>query len=372
MSAEGAARGSAGAAAGGDLGGAETGRPAAVLCGLGSWLPPVEVPNEQLCDRLGVTAAWIEQRIGVRSRRRAASGTATVAMAVEAGARALKSQGHARVDAVLLATVTSDHLGLAGAPEVAAELGLTGAAAFDVSAACAGFLHGLSAAAGYLAAGTFERVLVIGADTMSALLDPDDPGTAPIFGDGAGAAVLRAGDAAEPGARPLRPRQRRRAAPSDPSRRRRRARPLPLHGRRSRALSADGRQGGLQTGTRPDEHRRTGVGGAGGLAAGRGGPVRAAPGQRPDLRRPRAQPGASRAQVAVQHRTGRQHVRRLRPPAARPRERRRRPAAGAPHRARRLRSGPGLGRYQHGVAAAGVRRATDRHPRGAPGRHRER
>lgn len=200
MSAEGAARGSAGAAAGGDLGGAETGRPAAVLCGLGSWLPPVEVPNEQLCDRLGVTAAWIEQRIGVRSRRRAQSGTATVAMAVEAGARALKSQGHARVDAVLLATVTSDHLGLAGAPEVAAELGLTGAAAFDVSAACAGFLHGLSAAAGYLAAGTFERVLVIGADTMSALLDPDDPGTAPIFGDGAGAAVLRAGDAAEPGA----------------------------------------------------------------------------------------------------------------------------------------------------------------------------
>jgi 3-oxoacyl-[acyl-carrier-protein] synthase-3 len=173
---------------------------AAVLCGLGSWLPPVIVPNAEIADRLGVSDEWIRQRVGVRERRRAEPGTATVAMAVEAGARALKSQGYADVDAVLLATNTPDRLGPAGAPEVAAKLGLSGVAAVDLAAACSGFVYGLSMAAAYVRAGTFERVLVIGSETMSAMLDPDDPDTAPIFADGAGAAVVRAGRADEPGA----------------------------------------------------------------------------------------------------------------------------------------------------------------------------
>ncbi|MEU1055497.1 beta-ketoacyl-ACP synthase 3 [Streptomyces sp. NPDC005876] len=176
------------------------GVPAAVLCGLGSWLPPAVVPNGELAERLGVTDAWIYQRSGVRSRRRADDGTATVAMAAEAGARALKSQGHGQVDAVLLATATPDRVTPPCAPEVAARLGLTGAAAVDLSAACSGFVYGLSIAAGCIAARTFERVLVIGAETMSAVVDPEDAVTAPIFGDGAAAAVVRAGDPGEPGA----------------------------------------------------------------------------------------------------------------------------------------------------------------------------
>jgi 3-oxoacyl-[acyl-carrier-protein] synthase-3 len=174
--------------------------PAAVLCGLGSWLPPTVVPNRELAERLGVTDAWIHQRSGVLSRRRADAGTATVTMAEEAGARALKSQGHGQVDAVLLATATPDRLTPPCAPEVAARLGLTGAAAVDLSAACSGFVYGLAIAAGCIAARTFARVLVIGAETMSAVVDPDDTVTAPIFGDGAAAAVLRAGHAGEPGA----------------------------------------------------------------------------------------------------------------------------------------------------------------------------
>ncbi|MFB7515475.1 beta-ketoacyl-ACP synthase III [Streptomyces sp. NPDC056144] len=176
------------------------GTPAAVLCGLGAWLPPLVVPNTEVAERLGVTDDWIQKRTGVRSRRRVEPGTATVDMAVEAGARALKSQGHGQVDAVLLATSTPDRLIPSCAPEIASRLGLSGVAALDLGAACAGFVYALSVAAGFIAGGTAERVLVIGADTMSAVTDPMDRTTAAIFGDGAGAAVLRAGRADEPGA----------------------------------------------------------------------------------------------------------------------------------------------------------------------------
>jgi len=173
---------------------------AAVLCGLGSWLPPTVVPNSEVAERIGVNDDWIRQRTGVHSRRRVDPDTATLAMAVEAGARALKSQGHGQADAVLLATLTPDRLTPSCAPEIASCLGLSGAAALDLAAACSGFVYALSVGAGLIAAGTAERVLVIGADTMSAITDPCDRTTAAIFGDGAGAVVLRAGRADEPGA----------------------------------------------------------------------------------------------------------------------------------------------------------------------------
>jgi len=176
------------------------GGPAAVLCGLGSWLPPTVVSNTEVAERLGVTDDWIHQRTGVRSRRRVDPGSATVDMAVEAGARALKSQGHGQADAVLLATLTPDRVAPSCAPEIASRLGLSGVAALDLTAACSGFVYALSVAAGFIAAGTAERVLVIGAETMSAVIDPEDRTTAAIFGDGAGAVVLRAGRAEEPGA----------------------------------------------------------------------------------------------------------------------------------------------------------------------------
>lgn len=175
-------------------------RDAAVLCGIGYWLPSTVVTNAELCARLDTSEDWIVSRTGISARRRVKPGEATSDLAVEAGIAALKSAGGMPVDAVVLATTTPDHPCPATAPAVASRLGLTGVAAFDVSAVCSGFLYGLATAGGLIAAGTADRVLLIAAEAFSTLLDPDDRTTLPIFGDGAGAVVLRRGRADEPGA----------------------------------------------------------------------------------------------------------------------------------------------------------------------------
>ena len=172
----------------------------AVVCGVGYWLPERVVTNAQLCEQLDVSEDWIVARTGISRRRWVEPGQATSDLAVEAGRAALASAGGGPVDAVVLATTTPDHRCPATAPDVAARLGLRGVAAFDVSAVCTGFVYGLATAAGFIAAGLAERVLLIAAEAFSTLLDPDDPTTRPIFGDGAGAVVLRRGRADEPGA----------------------------------------------------------------------------------------------------------------------------------------------------------------------------
>ncbi|MGW4589308.1 beta-ketoacyl-ACP synthase III [Amycolatopsis thermoflava] len=172
----------------------------AVLAGLGTCLPPRVVGNRELSQRLDTSDDWIQARTGIHERRIADTGTTTVGMATSAADAALSDSGMADVDALVLATSTPDQLCPGSAPQVAAGLGLSGIPALDVNAACTGFLYALAAASGMLAAELAERVLVIGADTFSRLCDPDDRTTAPIFGDGAGAVVLRAGTAAEPGA----------------------------------------------------------------------------------------------------------------------------------------------------------------------------
>ncbi|MFD9509525.1 beta-ketoacyl-ACP synthase III [Streptomyces mirabilis] len=173
--------------------------PAAVLCGLAGWVPSRVVTNEHLARRLDTDDAWIRTRTGIRRRHVVDPGQSTSDLAVEAGRRALAA-GTGRVDAVVVATTTPDHSCPATAPAVAARLGLTGAAAFDISAVCTGFVYGLASAAGLIAAGVAERVLLIGADTYSTIVDPLDRANAIIFGDGAGAVVLRAGHPDEPGA----------------------------------------------------------------------------------------------------------------------------------------------------------------------------
>ncbi|CAM5469002.1 Beta-ketoacyl-[acyl-carrier-protein] synthase III OS=Streptomyces alboniger OX=132473 GN=fabH PE=3 SV=1 [Streptomyces alboniger] len=175
-------------------------RPAAVLKGLGTYLPPRAVGNDELSERLDTSDEWIRTRTGIRQRYWVEPGTATGDLAVEAGSRALKSAGVESVDAVVLATTTPDHLCPATAPWVAARLGLGRVPAYDVAAVCAGFVYGLASAAGLILTGVAERVLVIGAETYSGILDPTDRNTAVIFGDGAGAVVLEAGRADEPGA----------------------------------------------------------------------------------------------------------------------------------------------------------------------------
>jgi 3-oxoacyl-[acyl-carrier-protein] synthase-3 len=174
--------------------------PAAVLAGLGSWLPPRVVTNDELAAAMDTSDEWIRGRTGIAERRWADPGVATGDLAVEAGALALSAAGGGGVDAVVLATTTPDRHCPATAPEVAARLGHAGVAAFDVSAVCTGFVYGLATAAGLIASGVAGRVLLIGAETYSTILAPDDRTTRAIFGDGAGAVVLRAGDAGEPGA----------------------------------------------------------------------------------------------------------------------------------------------------------------------------
>lgn len=172
----------------------------AVLRGVGGYVPPAVVTNHDLAARLGTSDAWIRGRTGVSARHAVAPGTATSDLAVEAGARALASAGGAKADALVLATTTPDRISPATAPEVASRLGLEGVAAFDIGAVCSGFLYGLAVAAGLISAGTAGRVLVIGADAFTTVVDPADRTTAVVFGDGAGAVVLTAGGAGEPGA----------------------------------------------------------------------------------------------------------------------------------------------------------------------------
>jgi 3-oxoacyl-[acyl-carrier-protein] synthase-3 len=172
----------------------------AVICGIGHWLPPRVVTNAELCARLDTSDDWIRSRTGIVSRHRVEPGQGTSDLAIEAGKAALKSAGGGPVEAVVLATTTPDYPCPATAPAVASGLGLGSVAAFDVSAVCSGFLYGLATAAGFIAAGMAERVLLIAAEAFTTLLDPDDRTTVPIFGDGAGAVVLRRGHAGEPGA----------------------------------------------------------------------------------------------------------------------------------------------------------------------------
>jgi 3-oxoacyl-[acyl-carrier-protein] synthase-3 len=172
----------------------------AVLCGLGTWLPSRVVTNADIASRLDTSEEWIRGRTGIRERRVVDPGVSTSDLAVEAGQRALKSANLDHVDAVVLATTTPDHPCPATAPEVAHRIGLERVAAFDVNAVCTGFLYGLASGAGLIATGVAERVLVIGADTFSTIVDPGSRTTAAIFGDGAGAVVLRAGAPYELGA----------------------------------------------------------------------------------------------------------------------------------------------------------------------------
>ncbi len=173
---------------------------AAVLCGLGSWTPENIVTNDQLAAVLDTSDEWIRNRTGVVRRHVASAGTATSELAVEAGARALKSAGLDAVDALILATTTPDHICPATAPEVASHLGLGAIAAFDITAVCTGFIYALANGAGLIAAGIADRGLVIGADVFTAILNPHDRTTRAIFGDGAGAVVLRAGSVHDLGA----------------------------------------------------------------------------------------------------------------------------------------------------------------------------
>ncbi|MFI6055943.1 beta-ketoacyl-ACP synthase III [Streptomyces violascens] len=179
---------------------ARPGEQAAVLCGVGAALPATVVTNADLTARLDTTDQWIRSRTGIAQRRIAGSDLTTEDLAVRAATNALVRSPSLPVQAVVLATTTPDRCCPATAPAVAARLGLGSIPAFDLAAGCTGFLYALATAAGLIATAMAQSVLVIGVDRLASLPDPTDRTTVPLFGDGAGAALLRRGTAAEAGA----------------------------------------------------------------------------------------------------------------------------------------------------------------------------
>ncbi len=163
------------------------------VVGLGHRLPDRVVPNGPIAERIGVDSDWIVRRTGIRERRYAAPDERTADLALAAARRALSDAGlkPADIDLVLVATMTPDELTPNTAPLVANALGLQ-AAAYDIGAACTGWLSALSVGAAQIETGRSERVLVIGAETLSRVTNFDDKRTASLFGDGAGAVVLSA------------------------------------------------------------------------------------------------------------------------------------------------------------------------------------
>ena len=169
--------------------------------GAGTYLPERVVSNDELASRIDTSDAWIRERTGIGQRYLAGSHETCAFMAAAASRAALSAAGveASEVDAVLLATSTPDQAFPATAVRVQAALGMTGGFAFDLSAACSGFIYALSMADALIRSGQARTVLVIGAEVFSRLLDWRDRATCVLFGDGAGAVVLRAGPADGPG-----------------------------------------------------------------------------------------------------------------------------------------------------------------------------
>lgn len=172
----------------------------AVVTATGRYLPEREVPNSWFCDELGLETsdAWIQSRTGVQTRRFVdrEAGEATASMATEAARRCLAQAGLTAgdVDGILVATVTPDHFFPSTACLVQDALGAKGAFGWDTSAACSGFLFTLAQGAAMVRSGMANRLLVIGADTMSSILDFGDRATCVIFGDGAGCFLVEGRD----------------------------------------------------------------------------------------------------------------------------------------------------------------------------------
>ncbi|MFI0394957.1 beta-ketoacyl-ACP synthase III [Paracoccus jiaweipingae] len=170
----------------------------AVVRGCGHYLPERVVENSWFEDKLDTTDDWIRARTGIERRHFAAEGQTTSDLAIRAARAALDNAGMTpdQIDAIVLATSTPDFTFPSVATMVQAGLGMETGFAFDVQAVCAGFVFALANADGLIRAGQADRVLVIGAETFSRIMDWTDRGTCVLFGDGAGAVVLEAAESA--------------------------------------------------------------------------------------------------------------------------------------------------------------------------------
>jgi 3-oxoacyl-[acyl-carrier-protein] synthase-3 len=169
----------------------------AAITEVASYVPDRILTNAELARTLDTSDDWIITRTGIRERRIGRPGETTSTMGAEAVRRLMERRGlgPGEIEAIIVATITPDMLFPATACLIQDQLGLTGTWGFDLSAACSGFLYGLTAGAQLVASGAHERVVVVGADLMSSIIDPIDRTTAVLFGDGAGAVLLEAAEA---------------------------------------------------------------------------------------------------------------------------------------------------------------------------------
>ena len=167
-----------------------------ILAGAGGYLPERVVTNDELSLTVDTSDAWIRERTGIAQRHFVGPHETAAFMGAEAARAALAHAGAsvADVDAVIVATSTPDQAFPATAVRVMAALGMQGGFGFDLAAACAGFIYALSVADGMIRAGQAKGVLVIGSEVYSRILNWEDRGTCVLFGDGAGAVLLQAGD----------------------------------------------------------------------------------------------------------------------------------------------------------------------------------
>lgn len=161
------------------------------IMGTGSFLPATIVTNDFLSTIMDTSDEWISSRTGIRERRLVKTEN-TTGMSVEAGIKALTEAGikAEELDLIIVATITGDCITPSTACEVQAEIGAVNAVAFDINAACSGFMFALHSAYAYLQSGVYKRALIIGAETLSKIMDWNDRSTCVLFGDGAGAAVV--------------------------------------------------------------------------------------------------------------------------------------------------------------------------------------
>ena len=172
-----------------------------VILGVGGYLPEKVLTNAELAQMVDTSDDWITQRTGIKERRIAAKGELTSDLAAAAARAALGNAGTdiADIDMIVLATSTPDNTFPAAAVTVQEKLGMTHGAAFDIQAVCSGFVFALTQADALIKVGQAKKILVIGAETFSRILDWTDRGTCVLFGDGAGAVVLSA--ESQPGGR---------------------------------------------------------------------------------------------------------------------------------------------------------------------------
>ena len=175
----------------------------ATILGIGSYRASRVIPNDDIVDAIDSSDEWIQQRSGIRTRRWAAPDETVQSMSVGASRKALDHAGiePSQIDGVIVATVSHMLQTPSAAAAIAHELGTDRPVAFDITAACAGFCHGVALASDMIRGGSARHVLVIGVERLSDITNPEDRGTAFIFSDGAGAVVV--GPSEEPGIGPV-------------------------------------------------------------------------------------------------------------------------------------------------------------------------